>query len=235
MKKTLLALLVILNISCSEKSSDLTVKTNIKGLKKGTVYLKKVIDTTLVTVDSVIVNGESEIILQSALNKTELFYLVLDKNSKEDEAITFFADKGITEINTSVKYFTAKAEIKGSEAQKRFEDYKKLKSRWNNKNLELFKASFEAQKAGDTNAFKAVQAKQNSLTKSRYLQTVNFAVNNNNSVVAPYLALTEVYDINLKYLDTIYTVLTPEIKSSKYGKELKNFLEERKANETSKP
>jgi len=48
MKKLLPFILALLFISCSNEGHDLTVKANIKGLKKGSVYLKKVQDTALV-------------------------------------------------------------------------------------------------------------------------------------------------------------------------------------------
>lgn len=228
MKKHIILLLVALALACSKKPQDLVVKTNIKGLKKGTVYLKRVIDTVLVTVDSVIVNGDSKFELYAELDEPDLFILDLDKNSKEEDRISFFADKGILEINTTLKHFVADAEIKGSEHQKVLEDYQELMSRLNNRNLDFIKERFEAQRDGDTVATNAIEKKQKSLFKNRYLQTVNFALNHNDSEVAPYLALSQIYDANTNLLDTIHTSLTPRVKNSKYGKELQKFLEDRK-------
>lgn len=228
MKKHIILLLVALALACSKKPQDLVVKTNIKGLKKGTVYLKRVIDTVLVTVDSVIVNGDSKFELYAELDEPDLFILDLDKNSKEEDRISFFTDKGVLEINTTLKHFVADAEIKGSEQQKVLEDYQKLMSRLSNRNLDFIKERFEAQRDGDTAAVNAIEKKQTSLIKNRYLQTVNFALNHKDSEVAPYLALSEIYNANTNLLDTIHTSLTPRIKNSKYGRELKKFIEERK-------
>ena len=50
-------------------------------------------------------------------------------------------------------------------------------------------------------------------------------MNNRESEVAPYLALSEIYDANVKWLDTINNSLTPKIKGSKYGKELQIFID----------
>jgi succinate dehydrogenase flavin-adding protein (antitoxin of CptAB toxin-antitoxin module) len=233
MKKTIIFLLIILTFACSNKPQDLVVKTNIKGLKKGTVYLKRVIDTVLVTVDSVIVNGNPEFELYAELDEPDLFILDLDKNSKEEDRISFFADKGTMEINTTLKHFVADAVIKGSEQQKILEDYQKLMSRLNNRNLDFIKERFEAERNGDTATANTIEKKQNSLFKNRYLQTVNFALNHNDSEVAPYLALSEIYNANTNLLDTIHASLTPRIKNSKYGKELQKFLEERKLDEKS--
>lgn len=229
MKKYSILFLAGLILACSIKSEDLIVKTNIKGLKKGTVYLKRALDTVIITVDSVIVNGNSEFELFAKLDEPDLFFLDLDKNSKEEDRISFFADKGIVEINTTLKNFVADADIKGSKQQKVLEDYRKLMSRLNNRNLDLIKERFEAGR--DTVLLRSIQKKETSLIKNRYLQTVNFALNHKDSEVAPYLALSEIYNANLSLLDTIHKSLTPKIKDSKYGKELQKFIEKRKQDE----
>ena len=197
MKKASLVFLTFLALSCGKEEHDLIVKASIKGLKKGTVYLKKAQDTTLVTVDSVVVNGNSQFELYSNIESPEVFYLYLDKNSAENDRIVFFADKGVTEIQTTLKNFVFDAEIKGSEQQKVLENYQLLISRINNRNLDLLKESFEAQKNGDSLALANYEKTQNNLIKSKYLQTVNFAINNSDSEVAPYLALTEIYNARI--------------------------------------
>lgn len=229
MKKLYILFLVGMTVACSNNPKDLVVKTNIKGLKKGTVYLKRALDTVIITVDSVIVNGNSEFELYADLEEPDLFFLDLDKNSKEEDRISFFTDKGIVEINTTLKNFVVDADIKGSKQQKVFEEYRKLMSRLNNRNLDLIKERFEA--GEDTALLKSLQKKQTSLIKNKYLQTVNFALNHKDSEVAPYLALSEIYNANLTLLDTIHKSLTPKIKDSKYGKELQKFIKERKQEE----
>ena len=231
MKKLSLLLAIIFIVSCNKKQPDLLVKANIKGLKKGTVYLKKMEDSTLITVDSVIVSGNSNLELKSDLESPQIFILDLDKNSAENERITFFADKGVTEVNTTLKSFVLDAKINGSEQQKILEQYQLLMSRLNNRNLDLIKESFDSQKNGDSLAESTYEEKHKSLIKSKYLQTVNFAINNKDSEVAPYLALTEIYNARIKFLDTIYKSLTPKVKDSKYGKELESFLAKIKASE----
>ena len=233
MKKVSVLLVLVLMFSCGKEQLDLTVKTSIKGLKKGTVYLKKVKDTALVTVDSIIINGNSEFELHSDLESPEVFFLYLDKNSSENDRIPFFADNGITEINTTLKNFVFDAKINGSAQQKTLDEYKLMMSRFNERNLNLIKDSFEAQKEGDTTKYNSIQTEYNNLVKRKYLYTVNFALNHKDSEVAPYLALTEIYNAQVKYLDTINTSLTPKVKSSKYGKELQSFIDKIKKDEDS--
>ena len=232
MKKISLVLLALFLIACVKEQHDLTVKANIEGLKKGTLYLKKVEDTTLVIIDSLVVNGNTDIELHSDLDSPEIFYLYLDKNSAEKDRITFFADKGITEINTTLKNFAFEFEIKGSEQQKTLEEYQTVIDKINNRYLYNFKEQFEARKAGDTAKLNILIKEGNNSLKRKYLYTVNFALNNRNSEVAPYLALTEIYNARIDYLDTINNSLTPKVKASKYGKELNTFINTIKSTET---
>ncbi|MFG6687607.1 DUF4369 domain-containing protein [Mariniflexile sp. HNIBRBA6329] len=232
MKKVLYIFLSLLIIACSKEEHDLTVKVNVNGLKKGVLYLKKIKNNNLITVDTVAVNGQSDVELRAAsLQSPEVFYLFLDKNSSEKDQIKFFADKGITEIKTSVKNFGLEAKINGSEQQKIYEDYRLVMSRFNEQNLDLIKERFEALKKGDTAESNTIQEKSDSNLKRRYLYTVNFALNHKDSEVAPYLALTEIYNAQVKFLDTINNSLTPKVKASKYGKELQEFIDEIKQSE----
>lgn len=231
MKKIALLIITLFIIACGKEKHDLVVKTHIKGLKKGTVYLKKVIDTSLVTVDSMVVNGNPQFELYSDLESPEVFFLYLDKNSSEEDRITFFADKGITEINTTLKRFVFDAEINGSEQQKTLEEYRTVISKLNTRNLEIIKENFEAQKDRDTAKLSALEKEREGALRRKYLFTVNFALNNKDSEVAPYLALTEVYNAKVNLLDTINNSLTPKVKESKYGKQLNNFIKEIKEKE----
>ncbi|KJD33481.1 hypothetical protein PK35_06420 [Tamlana nanhaiensis] len=225
MKKTLVTLLTLLILcSCGKTEKDLIVTGHIKGLKKGTIYLKKIEDTLLVTVDSLIINGDPNFTLHGNIESPEVFFLDLDKNSTEQDRIKFFADKGTTIINTSLKNFVFDAEIEGSAQQDIYEEYLLMISKVNNKRLELIKEQFEAQRDGDSVALDSLVKVSKNLVKRQYLYTVNFALNHNDSEVAPYLALSEIYNAQVKFLDTINKKLTPKVKTSKYGKELEAFI-----------
>lgn len=235
MKNTLLfsfLSIIMLLIGCTKTESNLTVNVKIDGLKKGTVYLKKYEDTLMVILDSITVNGNPNITLHSNIETPELFYLELNKHASESEQIAFFADKGLTEINTTLKAFSYNAKIKGSEQQKVLEKYKILISKLNNRNLDLIKAQFDALKKNDSVKLNTIKQEANNSLKRKYLYTVNFALNNKDSEVAPYLALKELYNARIDLLDTINNVLTPKVKASKYGKSLQAFIDKIKKKET---
>ena len=231
MKKLSLLLLILMVSACSTKEeSNLVVNANIKGLKKGTVYLQKIEDTLLVNVDSLQVEGNSEFTLETFIESPQMMYLYLDKvdNSEFDDRLDFFADKGEVTITTSLEKFEEDAKIVGSRNQEKLVEYRKIQKRFNDSNLDLIKESFEAEKDGNEDLLMEIDEKYENLLRRRYLYTVNYALNNKDLEIAPYLALSEVFDANIKYLDTIYTSLDKNVQKSYYGKELKSFLEERR-------
>jgi len=230
MRKLLALFSICFIFSCGKSTDTLTVKGTIKGLQKGTVYLKRIQDSSIVTIDSLHINGSSDFNLGADITEPELLFLYLNKNTKDDERISFFADKGITTINTTLKNFVFDAEIEGSEQQKILEQYLSMMAKFNGQNLDLVKENFDAIKANDTIASAKTEKALNNLLKRKYLYTANFAVTNSDSEVAPYLALYEIFDVNTSFLDTINNSLSPKVKASKYGKELDVYIKKIKTN-----
>ena len=221
-------LLAILFISCSKTGeSNFTLKGTVKGLKKGTVYLQKDGDSSIVNLDSMQITGEPEFILQTNLDEPKLLYLKLFKNDGEEHFIPFFADEGITEINTSLKNFNFDAKIKGSKQQELLESYLNVMEGYKNQNLDLIETTFLAQKDGDSIAFDSLNKLSERLVKRKYSYTIQYAMNNSDSEIAPYLALYEVPSANPIYIDSIYNGLSDNIKESFYGRKLKDFIDSR--------
>ena len=231
MKKLSVLLLLLVAFSCSKTEHDLTVKGTIKGLKKGTIYLQKISDTTLIAVDSVSIKGDSNFELHSALETPEMFYLYLDKNDNTKNRLAFFADKGVTEINTTLKGFVHDAKIMGSKQQEVLSEYNKMIKQFNNKSLDLIKANFEAQQAQNSTKADSLKEVSDKYSKSRFKYSLNFSMNHLDSEVTPYIVLSEMYNANIKALDTIYNNLDEKVLNSKYGLELKKYIEDVKSKE----
>lgn len=213
--------------SCEEDTkANFTLKGSIKGLKKGVVYLQKDGKSRIINLDSVVIKGQSEFTLQTNIKEPILLYLKLDKNDANEYFIPFFADKGITELKTSLKNFSVDAKIIGSRQHVVLEEYLNLMSKFKDKNLDLIKANFEAAKTNDLTTSDSLKKQADRLVKLKYASTINFALNNNDSEVAPYLALYEIPNTNVKFLDSIYENLTEDIKTSYYGKKLGKALKD---------
>ena len=169
------------------------------------------------------VKGEKEFELSCNLEEPEILFLSLSKNSNS-EKIPFFGYDGITKINTSVDRFNFDAEIIGGPQQNLFETYNKNIKKFKNKELELLETFLNAQRLNDQNKIDRASEMRDKNLKRQYLYTINFAINNNKSEIAPYIALTDISDAKFKYLDTIYNSLSQNIKASKYGTFLKGIF-----------
>lgn len=235
MKKIIMVtVLAIIIISCGDGSTEntMTVTGNVKGLKKGTLYLQHIVDTTLVTVDSLVVEGDGNFSFSTELESPELFYLYLDKkdNNSINDRITFFGEPGTITIKTNWNTFDLNAKIEGSKSNDQLREYMEVMSKFNTKNLEYAKLSMDPKIQSDSIAFDSLQNLTDKNVKRGYLYAINFALNNPNSYVAPYIAVKEVSDANLKYLDSINNSLTDGVANSKYGRELKAHIENLKKN-----
>ncbi len=226
MKKILgfLAIVALL-VSCNKNEhGNMVVKVTIDGLKKGTLYLQKVKDTALVSVDSVLLDGNANILLSDDIESPEIYFLALDK--KAGERISFFGEKGEITVNAKLEKFAASAKITGSVNQDLLAEHKAMAQKFNGKKLDLVVEKFNAYKINDTALASKLEQEEANLIKRKYYYTTNFAVVNASQEVAPYLALTELYDANIRLLDTINNSLSKEVKASKYGVELAKYITE---------
>ena len=226
----LVALVVVITlISCGRKEGSMTVEGNIKGLQKGTLYLQKFQDTILVSVDSISLNGDSYFRLVDDLKDPEIYYLKLDK--KGDEKIEFFGEKGTITINSKLSKYVTSAKISGSKSHDLLMEYRDMASQFSGKRLDIIKETFDAQTSQNEEEIEKLDKDLQRLIKNRYRYTTGFALRNNNSEVAPFLALTELYDAHITLLDTVNNSLTKKVKASTYGVALDKFIKEIKDSE----
>ena len=162
-----------------------------------------------------------------------MYYLTFDGNTT-NKYITFFADKGIINITDDVAKFGLNPTITGSKNQDILNNYTKISRRFNDQNLDLIQRKFYAQKSNNKDSVDIITKEYESLLRRRYMVTVNFALNNKDNHVAPYLALTELVNANVKWLDTINKSLSQEVKKSLYGKKLEKFIADIKKSKTKK-
>ncbi|MFC4818049.1 MULTISPECIES: DUF4369 domain-containing protein [unclassified Flavobacterium] len=217
-------------ISCGEKKAEgnLEITGNIKGLKKGKLYIQKVEDTTLIALDTIILNGSSAFKSHINLESPEMLYLFVDRGvtNSIDNNLLFFAEPGKINIDTDLDFFLADAKITGSKNHELYDKYKDIISKFNDQQLVLLKEQLMGLKGNKNYSEEANQKKQEALLKKRYLYAGNFALTNADKEIAPYIALTDIYDMQPKFLDRIHKAMTPEVAKSKYGKKFTEYLKE---------
>lgn len=231
MKRLIIVLVSMLVLSsCGDNTEEtLIVNGKIKGLKKGMLYLQHVPDSVLVTVDSLSINGDGNFTFKSKLESPEVYYLYLDKKDNNDinDRITFFAEPGTITINTDWNTFDTTAKISGSKSHEKFEEYRMTMSGINKRNIEIMMKAAQPENQLSQVSIDSLENISNRNLQRGYAFAINFALNNKNSFIAPYIALKEIPDANVKYLDSIYSVLSPEVANSKYGEELALLLKKK--------
>jgi len=238
MKKYIYIIIALIIGSCIGINSkyNMIVEGNIEGLRKGTLYLQKIEDTLLVNVDSLKIKGNSNFILRYNIKSPEIFYLYLDKEDGDtlNDRIKFFGEKGTITLNTQLKTFESSAVIKGLENQILLEEYEKMIRKFNDANLDLLKEYYGSQNLKSKKEMAEIDNKIKGLEKRKYLYTINFASSHANKSIAPYLAISEIPDINPILLDTLYQKLSTEVLNYKYGKLFTEYLKELKTADTLK-
>lgn len=232
MKNSIIALISLFIITACSKNGDanLQITGNIKGLQKGTLYLKKLGDSTYVTLDSMKIDGKSEFESNINLKSPEMLYLFLDRGTSKsgDNSLMFFAEPGKINIDTDLESFYSKAKITGSKNNELYESYKKISSRFNEQQLDLTVEKINAIKNKQNDLLAGIEEKANVVLKRKYLYAINFAVTNKDYEVSPYIALSEINDATIKYLDTIQKAMVPKVAQSKYGVMLTKYVADRK-------
>ena len=239
-KKIVLAVIAVITlVACNKEGTadaNVHITGDVKGLSQGKLYLQRIQDSTLVILDSMVINGDSKFESHIKLDSPEVLYLTLDRGQTNsvDNSLPFFAEPGDIKIETSLKAFFSEAKITGSKNQDLWMKFDSINKRFNEENLTLIEKRLKNEiKPNPTTADSIEQAYQK-LLKRKYRYTAHFAVTHADKEIAPYLALSEIADINTPYLDTIQKSMTPEVAKSKYGKMLNEHIKERKTLEVQK-
>jgi Domain of unknown function (DUF4369) len=233
MKKLFLTICItLLIVSCTHKKTEnlMHLTGNIKGLQTGKLYVQKMVDTNIVVVETINIDGDSHFETSIDITEPELYFLYLDRGvtNSLDNRLQFIAEPGEVNIETTLDNYLFNAKITGTKNNELLADYKSINNKFNEEKLNLTASRFAAFKANNNTKVDSIDKRLEDNIKRRYLYTVNFALNNKDYEVAPFVTLTEIYDVNMKYLDTIHKSLSPKVAHSLYGKKLANLYHERK-------
>jgi hypothetical protein len=198
------------------------VSGNVDGLRKGTIYLQKEIDSTIVSLDSLKISGNSNFKLNTIIDEPDIYYLYLDKEDGDslNDIITFFGNKGEVKINTMLSTFDSSYEISGSKNSELLREYFSIIRKYNLQNLDLLEIFYNAQINDNQKRIDSVNERLENLIKRKYLYSLNFSITNSQNEISPYIAVSQIPDANKDLLKKVYDTLPENIKVSKYGKVL---------------
>ncbi len=204
------------------KESNLTVEGKIKGLRLGTLVLKKLDKDSIVSVDSIKVDGDEAFVMDTHIDAPQ--ELLLELPEIQDGKILFFAAPGDTiKVYTFLDSFGINPVIEGGKNQAKLNEYQEMMKKFTDKELDLFKQRFDASKAGNKKLADSLEEVSRKTLKKKQLYKLNFIFTNKDLPIASYIAYTNFYN-NKKALDTIYKVLDESVKKGKYGREIEKLL-----------
>lgn len=223
----LLSLSFCLLISCTKADTEntMTLKGQVKDLKKGTILLERFVDSIYVAIDSASIYGDSNFELKQELESPEVLHLHLrlDNGNLVEDRVSFFAEPGEISLDTKLSDFSD-AKVEGSKNHELLLTYYKMAQRYKDRNLDIIVEEFNANKSGNDSLIQSIENKRMGLVRSSYLATVNFALQNAEYEIAPFIMVYETPNINVRYLDTVYNSLSDKVKLSGYGKMLESRI-----------
>ncbi|MDX1463794.1 MAG: DUF4369 domain-containing protein, partial [Marinirhabdus sp.] len=228
-----IAVCIVLIICSCAPEHEMKLTGTIEGLKKGTLILQKIEDTTLLSIDSIQIDGDPNFEFSIGVPSPEFYYLFLRLKDGYllDERSHFFSEEGEMQINTTLKNFGSDYTVSGSTNHEKLEEYKQLISRYADKNLEVVSLRLKAMAEQNDSMYQVLTEQEERLLRSKYLASVNYALSQKEYEIAPYIMVNEVQGVSRKYLDTVYQSLPQNIKSSKYGTDLELLLNKLAENE----
>ena len=222
MKKTSLISIALFIICCNSDQNQMIVSGKVDGLRKGIIYLQKELDSTIVSLDSVKINGNSDFKLSTVIDEPDIYYLYLNKDDGDslNDIITFFGNKGEININTRLSTFDSGYEISGSKNSELLREYFSIIRKYNLQNLDLLEIFYNAQNNNNQKTIDSVNERLENLIKRKYLYSLNFSITNSANEISPYIVVSQIPDVNIDLLRKVYDTLPEDIKVSKYGKVL---------------
>jgi hypothetical protein len=227
MKQFIFIFSAFLLLSCNQENpNQLVLSGTIDGLKQGVLMIKKIDDTSFVTIDSIVFNGKSEFETIIELKNPEVLYAFLDRGQTKsiDNSIIFFAEPGNMTFNSTLEKFYADAKFTGSKHHEVYEEYLEMRRKFNEKNMDFL--NYEL-KAKDKNInFDSINQLKIKNDKRRTLYALNFAKNHKDYHVAPFIVISDVKETKLEFLKEVYNALNPDVAKGKYGLELKKIIDD---------
>ena len=223
MRKYILIIVAGVLMTACQQNKGLNLQVKVDGLKKGTLYIESIQDTVLVQLDSVEVRGNKQIEFDIALDQPQMLYLHLDKNDENafNDRFLFFAEQGQMSIRSTREAFENDAIVKGSKTDSIYRIYQEVLTSFSKRDIELLQLSIDPEYATKIDSISTLST---SNERRKFLYVLNFALNQNNSILAPYSIVYDGDGLAPKWKDSVYQSLTDDIKNSPLGESLKALL-----------
>jgi thiol-disulfide isomerase/thioredoxin len=218
-KQSSLFLLIII-IEAFVYQPGYTIRGNVTNIKDGTLYLKKKQNEKLIVIDSTgIVSGK--FLFKGYVELPEIFTIVKEDGKSFPPIFVENADITITADSDSLK----NAIITGSKSHDIFNEYKIYVNNIYAEYSKLNELISTADAENEEEKVKTLENEKDSLINGYMNYTLDYVVENKNSVVGAYILLWQrAKGLTVSKLDSLISMFDPSIGKSVYIKSLNDIL-----------
>ena len=221
MRKLFFGLLAITVIaSCtSQKSDEFIIQGKVHGEKVDKVYLQKINDGNLESIDSAVVeNGAFK--FTGSITTPDLYYIGLDEN----RFISFFNEPSKIKVDFHTDSL-ANPHVTGSTSDTDYRDYITMVEKQRSVQVGLYTAYNEASRNADSIKMQELDKEFEASEAAQKVEIVNFIKANSKSFVAPYVALRSAYLMDLKEMEEVYASFGKDVAASNFATLLNERIE----------
>jgi peroxiredoxin len=234
MKKNWLLLIIpITMIACnssSEKENPFTVSGEITAYETGWVHMLKREQGQFFTLDSTMAD-EGRFVFNGKIDFPRFTYLKLDG---VQNYVTFFLEPGEIEILID-QQDPGNPEVRGSKSHDIFQTFMDDNRQYDKKMSDLYAEYLEAQNEENEELMAEIDQQYNELESDRKDYIVRYIKNNSGSPVAAFIALRNLYQLDLGELETMTAGFDPAITTSSYVVDLNQRVDRLRNVQVGKP
>lgn len=219
----LLVLVLLFIASCQSNSTKYEVSGTVAGLDSGIVYLVKAEKGQAVAIDTTnLVDGKFS--FEGSVKIPELHYLRLNDR---DYFAQFFLENEQIKV-AAYKDSLRSTKITGSPITDEFNEYLDEVKVMNDKVKEYQQKYSAAMAAGNQDEVDRIKIDAEATNDNMKVFAKNFVKEHSNSIVAPFITLTQLaQQIEYAELKELVDLFPAELDSSEYTKQLKEFVEQK--------
>lgn len=221
-----LSLLVLLSLfiaACQSNSTDYQIRGTMAGLDSGIIYLVKADKGQAVAVDTTeLVDGKFS--FEGSIEVPELHYLRL---SEKDYFAQFFLENEKIKV-VSNKDSLRDTKVTGSPTTDIFNEYLDEVKLLNERVQEYQQKYSAAMAAGNQDEVDRIRIDVEATNENMRVYAKNFVKEHSNSIVAPFITLTQLaQQMDYAELKELVDLFPAGLDASPYTKQLKEFVEQK--------
>lgn len=225
MKRFIPAVLAVLFIAgCSGKKGDGTnfkITGNISGGYEGKAYLLKRESGEWVKLDSA-GTKDGNFTFRGYVEYPEAWY-ISDEEGKNYASL--FVEPGEIVFNTDMEDFNANSLVSGSSSQEEYNAFREKSGKYDEQLEEAWENYKAANESGDEETAGKWDAEYERIDGELKQFILNYARENNSSVVSAYIVLRNAYRYDENELEPVVEAFSPSISGSAYVEKLKERVE----------